>query len=67
MFDPDYQPYVLHLALKSKAPLDVHPAMIAAGIAECERLVDVQGVTEAQFVSAVWVAMDAARPVDFRL
>jgi len=67
MFDPDHQPYVLHLALKSKAPPDVHPAMIAAGIAECERLVGVPHITEAQFVSAVWVAMDAARPLDFRL
>lgn len=67
MYDPDHQPYVLHLALKSKAPVEAHPAMIAAGIAACKRLVDQPGVTEAQFVSAVWVAMDAARPVDFGL
>jgi hypothetical protein len=67
MYDTDHQPYVLHLALKSRAPVEVHPAMIAAGIAECQRLVDVPHITEAQFVSAVWVAMDAVRPVDFGL
>ena len=67
MYDTDHQPYVLHLALKSRAPVEVHPAMIAAGIAECKRLVNVPHITEAQFVSAVWVAMDAVRPVDFGL